>query len=140
MSARPSFDAIEMEHAVALARRSTCLRLQVGCVIASTDHRYVFGRGYNGGASGAHAEGCTGVEGACGCLHSEDNAVVNCTAPRSEAKLVYVTHCPCRMCAIRLVNLGGVQRVFYLEAYRDMSGARLVLDHAGIELVKFKLE
>jgi len=59
--ARPSFEATFMELAHALARRSTCARLQVGCVIVSADWRVVFGVGYNGGAAGQENE-CASME------------------------------------------------------------------------------
>lgn len=63
---------------------------------------------------------CAGEGGliAHNCLHSEDNAIINCTAPRDAQKIVFVTHLPCAMCAKRLVNLGGVQKVFYASEYR----------------------
>jgi len=128
---RPSFDRLYLDHAINLARRSECQRLQVGCVIASADGRYIFGQGYNGGAAGLdHA--CTGEVGACGCLHAEDNAVTNCTAPRSEAKVALVTVAPCVACATRLINLGSVRRVLWEADYRIMAGAAL-LARAGIE-------
>lgn len=117
-----------MDDTLSLARRSRCKRLQVAATIVSPDYRYVLARGYNGGAAGDDApEGeCSGVEGACGCLHAEDNAVVNCNAPRSAAKLVFITHAPCAQCAKRLVNLGGVQRVVFNELYRSDAGVVLL--------------
>lgn len=131
MAERPSFDRIYLDHAINLAARSECTRLQVGCVIASLDGRYIFGQGYNGGPAGL-VHTCTGEVNACGCLHAEDNAVTNCTAPRSEAKIVLVTNAPCVPCATRLVNLGGVRRVLWLSDYRIMAGAAL-LARAGID-------
>ena len=115
---RPSFDEIYMRLAITLAERSTCSRLQVGTVITSTDFRKVLAVGYNGNASGLH-NGCDRDEvGNCGCLHSEENAVINCDSPRSTEKVVFVTHLPCAMCAKRLINLGNVRRVLYAHDYR----------------------
>ena len=115
---RPSFDEIYMRLAITLAERSTCSRLQVGTVITSTDFRKVLAVGYNGNASGLH-NGCDRDEvGNCGCLHSEENAVINCDSPRSTEKVVFVTHLPCAMCAKRLINLGNVKRVLYAHDYR----------------------
>lgn len=56
------------------------------------------------------------------CLHSEENAVINCDSPRHWKKIVFCTHLPCKMCAKRLVNLGGVQKVYYSEDYRLKEG------------------
>jgi dCMP deaminase len=115
---RPSFEEIYMRLAITLAERSTCARLKVGTVITSTDFRKVLAVGYNGNASGLH-NGCDRDEvGNCGCLHSEENAVINCDSPRSTEKVVFVTHLPCAMCAKRLINLGNVRRVLYAHDYR----------------------
>jgi dCMP deaminase len=117
-----------------LSMRGTCHRLKVGCVITSLNHHYVYGIGYNGNAAGLH-NGCDSAEpGACGCLHAEENAVINCTAPRTEPKLIYCTDAPCKQCAKRLINLGGVARVTYVRAYRKTEGIEL-LAQAGIDVV-----
>ncbi len=115
---RPSFQQIYMRLALALAQRSTCLRLKVGTVITSTDFRKVLAVGYNGNATGLPNRCDREEPGNCGCLHSEENAVINCDSPRTVEKLVFVTHLPCVACAKRLINLGNVQRVYYCQDYR----------------------
>jgi dCMP deaminase len=115
---RPSFEEIYLNLAFILARRSTCRRLQVGTVITSTDYRKVLAIGYNGNASGLSNQCDRDEAGNCGCLHSEENAVINCDSPRAVEKHVFVTHLPCVMCAKRLINLGNVRRVFYGVEYR----------------------
>jgi dCMP deaminase len=115
---RPSFQKIYLQLATTLAERSTCRRLQVGTVITTTDFRKVLAVGYNGNATGLH-NGCDRDEpGNCGCLHSEENAVINCDSPRFLEKFVFVTHLPCVSCAKRLINLGGVKTVYYGADYR----------------------
>lgn len=131
MKNRTSFESLYMRHAFGLAERSTCARLSVGCVITSTDFRYVFGAGYNGNAVGLPNECDSPDPGACGCIHAEANAIVNCRADRHEPKVAIVTHSPCRMCAKLLVNLGGVVRVLYSEHYRSPAGLD-ILSAAGI--------
>ena len=115
---RPSFEEIYMNLARSLAARATCSRLKVGTVITTTDYRKVLAVGYNGNATGL--PNCCDREepGNCGCLHSEENAVINCDAPRSVEKVVFVTHLPCVQCAKRLINLGNVRKVYYAEDYR----------------------
>lgn len=134
---RPSFEDIYMQMAWLLARRSTCLRLQVGAVIASHDYRKVLSVGYNGNASGLPNQ-CdrTGdaAVGNCGCLHAEENAAISCDVPRSTRKIVFCTHLPCPLCAKRLINLGGVERVFFLEDYRRPESKEM-LASASIEVV-----
>lgn len=133
---RPSFHQIYLELAAKLSERSTCSRLQVGTVITSTDFRKVLAVGYNGNATGLH-NGCDREEpGNCGCLHSEENAVINCDAPRQVEKLVFVTHLPCVQCAKRLINLGNVKAVYYDQDYRIRDSLEL-LKSVGIETEKW---
>ena len=122
-----------MDLAFRLAERATCVRLKVGTVITSTDYRKVLAVGYNGNATGLH-NGCDRDEvGNCGCLHSEENAVINCDAPRTVEKIAFVTHLPCVQCAKRLINLGNVRKVYYANDYRVRDSLD-VLKSVGIEI------
>lgn len=136
MVSRPSFDQVYMQFAEIIAQRSTCKRLQVGTVITSDDYRKVLAVGYNGNATGL-ANTCDSEEpGNCGCLHSEENAVINCDAPRHTKKYVFVTHLPCSMCAKRLINLGNVQKILYKNEYRKRDSL-LILQEANIKVEQF---
>ena len=78
--------------------------------------------------------GCDRDEpGNCGCLHSEENAVINCDAPRSTEKVVFVTHLPCVQCAKRLINLGNVKKIYYGTEYR-LRDSIDVLTQVGIAM------
>ncbi|MFH1681736.1 MAG: deaminase [Candidatus Eisenbacteria bacterium] len=136
---RPTFPEIYMKMAFQLARRSTCRRLQVGTVIASADYRRILAVGYNGNATGLPNACDRDDAGNCGCLHSEENAVINCTEPRETRKIVLVTHLPCVMCAKRLINLGGVERVYYAREYRNIESTE-ILERSGIEVVSLTVE
>lgn len=134
---RPKFETIYMGLAEAIAKRSTCKRLQVGTVITSTDFRKVLALGYNGNATGLQ-NGCdSDTPGICGCLHSEENSIINCDSPRYVQKYVFVTHNPCMMCVKRLINLGNVARVYYKTEYRDTTSID-ALKSVGIEIVKLE--
>lgn len=135
IDARPSFEQVYMDFAEAIAKRSTCKRLQVGTVITTTDYRKVLAVGYNGNATG-FPNCCDREEvGNCGCLHSEENAVINCDSPRHVEKYMFVTHLPCSMCAKRIVNLGNVKRVVFKSEYR-IDDSIETLQKAGIEVEK----
>jgi len=135
---RPSFESIYLHLARTLSARSTCKRLQVGTVITTTDYRKVLAVGYNGNATGLH-NGCDREEaGNCGCLHSEENAVINCDAPRQTEKVVFVTHLPCIQCAKRLINLGNVKKVLYAQEYR-LKDSIEVLQSVGIAVEQLEL-
>ncbi len=132
---RPSFEEIYLRLAESLASRATCKRLKVGTVITSTDFRKVLAVGYNGNASGLPNCCDRDEPGNCGCLHSEENAVINCDSPRYIDKLVFVTHLPCAPCAKRLINLGNVRRVYYGSDYRTRDSLALFAQ-VGIEVVQ----
>jgi dCMP deaminase len=130
---RPSFQEIYMQLAQTISKRSTCKRLNVGTVITSTDYRKVLAIGYNGNASGL--PNCCDREeaGNCGCLHSEENSIINCDSPRTVEKFVFVTHLPCVPCAKRLINLGNVKKVYYHTDYRLKDSIEM-LKSVGIEI------
>ena len=139
MNKRPSFEEIYMKFAFELARRSTCKRLSVGCVIVSTDYSRVYGIGYNGNAKGL-SNSCESDEpGNCGCLHAEDNALLKTSEGPDVDKIVFVTHQPCAYCAKRMVNKGGVKKVFFSEPYRLRRGLE-VLEQTGIEVQQLRID
>lgn len=132
---RPTFQQIYMRLAHALSERSTCRRLKVGTVITSTDFRKVLAVGYNGNASGLDNTCDRDEPGNCGCLHSEENAVINCDSPRYVEKIAFVTHLPCVACAKRLINMGNVKAVYYHQDYRLRDSLEL-LQRVGIEVMQ----
>lgn len=136
---RISFEEIYMRLAYDLSKRSTCCRLNVGAVIVSDDYSQVYGIGYNGNAAGLN-NSCDSYEaGNCGCLHAEDNALLKCNAGKNEKKRIFVTHQPCAYCAKRMVNKGGVTKVYYCQPYRLKAGLE-VLEQAGIEVIQVQLD
>ena len=134
---KPTFAEVYMEFAKLIARRSTCKRLQVGTVITTTDYRKVLAVGYNGNASGLPNTCDRDEPGNCGCLHSEENAAINCDAPRQTDKFVFVTHLPCMACAKRLINLGNVRKVIFWKDYRNQDSLD-ILRTVGIEVEQFQ--
>jgi dCMP deaminase len=136
---RPDFKSIFMDLAFSLARRSTCRRLKVGCVIVRNDFRKVEAIGYNGGAAGQENECESDEPGKCGHLHAEENAIINGSGvARETAKFLFTTNFPCPMCCKRIVNYGGIERVYYDNEYRDTGGID-ILKRAKISIVDLRL-
>ncbi len=101
-----------------------------------TDQRLenVLAIGYNGNARGLANKCDSATPGACGCIHSEMNALVK--APGSvKDKVVFVTSSPCVTCAKLMIN-SGVTHVFYRTAYRDPTGVE-VLEAGGVTPVLY---
>lgn len=123
-----------MRLAESMSHLSTCRRLAVGCAIVSEKLSRVIAVGYNGPPVGSPNESCSGVQGGCGCVHAEANALVKAG---SEAGDAYVTHSPCGHCAGMIANSGGrVRRVVYRTAFRDSFGVDR-LRSSGVEVVEY---
>src|ERR1700716_2189087 len=131
---RIPLEEVYMRMAEELAKRSTCARLQVGSVITTADLTQVLGIGYNGNARGLPNR-CDSTEaGNCGCLHSEQNALIKAGATLG-GKVMFVSASPCVMCAKMIINT-NVGRVYYREAYRDPAGLD-VLRQGGVEVIHY---
>lgn len=142
-SVRPTFPEIYMQMAHVIAQRATCIRtnskgerMRVGCVITSTDFGQVYAVGYNGNARGLPNQCDSDTPGSCGCCHGEENAVIHCRELTATPKLVFCTHLPCPMCCKRLIQLGGVERVYYHQDYRIRDGLAF-LEAVGIAHEEF---
>ena len=143
---RPSWDEYFMEFAVLTAKRSTCLRRQVGAVIVQDKH--VIATGYNGAPKGLeHCKergGCLreqlGVPSGekhelCRALHAEQNAIIQAaTLGHSiEGASIYITHQPCVICAKMIIN-AGIERIVVKEGYPDELSVQ-ILKEAGLKIV-----
>jgi dCMP deaminase len=131
---RPPLFEVYMRMAEELAKRSTCARLQVGTVITDPQLENVVAIGYNGNVRG-FPNRCDSVEaGRCGCIHSEQNALVKAPGQMRD-KVAFVTASPCVACA-KLMIQANVSFVFYREAYRDPAGLE-VLRMGGVRTVRY---
>ena len=139
---RPTLDQYFMEIAAVVAKRSTCLRNQVGAVLVR-DKR-ILSTGYNGAPAGLdHCDvvGCAreGVESGtrhelCRAVHAEQNAIIQAALHGIgiERAILYCTHQPCILCAKMMIN-ARISRVVYSESYPDGTALHF-LKQAGIEV------
>lgn len=132
---RPTLPELMMGIAHQVAQRSTCGRLQVGCVITNREMTAVDAMGYNGGARGQSNDCESSEPGKCGHLHAEVNALIKANY-NAKGKIAFVTVIPCRMCAKALVN-GGIETVYFGELYRDNSSIE-IFQAAGISVFQLK--
>ncbi len=144
---RPSWEEYFMEIASLVARRSTCLRRQVGAVVVK--EKNILATGYNGTPSGiTHCSevGCLrqklGVPSGerhelCRGLHAEQNAIIQAAkhGVNIAGGTIYCTNSPCVICSKMIIN-AGVDRVIFLEGYPDEL-SRQMLDESGIEVCAF---
>ncbi len=131
---RPPLFEVYMRMAEELAKRSTCARLQVGTVVTDEALEHVVSIGYNGNVRGFPNQCDSTTPGACGCIHSEMNALVKAPG-HLRNKVAFVTASPCVMCA-KLMVQANVTHLFFRERYRDPSGLE-ILEEAGVRVVHY---
>ncbi len=145
---RPSWDEYFLGICDFVARRSTCLRRQVGAILVR-DKR-ILTTGYNGAPRGLrHCRelgGCQrqqmGVPSGqrhelCRALHAEQNAIIQAAlhGVQVTGATMYTTTQPCVLCAKMLIN-AGVDRVVYCGTYPDRLAMEM-LEEAGVEVVRW---
>lgn len=134
---RPSLESCMMHMAYKFAERSTCKRLSVGCIITNENMTSVDAIGYNGGPKGIYNDCLNDTPGACGHAHAEMNSL-NKANFNIKNKKAFITHSPCGICAILLIN-HEIKEVYISELYRDLSPLKLLLQ-ADVKVFKMDLK
>ncbi|MEJ6979168.1 dCMP deaminase family protein [Pedobacter sp. P351] len=146
---KPSFDSIFMNLASDLAKRSHCVKAQVGAVL--TKETRIISIGYNGPPAGTHNcdeewpdTGCPrDARGSCSlALHAEENAILYAVKNGAdlEGSTLYITLSPCLPCA-RIIFSSGIKKVFYKDSYAEYKGLSFdegvdFLNRFGVEATK----
>ncbi len=115
---RPDWDQYFLDLAIAAAKRATCDRAQVGCILVKNNR--IISTGYNASIAGhAHCDDAGHIiaDGSCiRAAHAEENAVA--TAARFGTAIddctAYVTHFPCWRC-FRILANSGTKRIVFLN-------------------------
>ncbi|MES2797588.1 MAG: dCMP deaminase family protein [Bacteroidota bacterium] len=142
-----------MELAVNLAKRSHCIKAQVGAVL--TRDTRIISIGYNGPPSGTHncdtefpEEGCPrDSKGSCSlALHAEQNAILYAAKNGStmEGGTIYVTLSPCLACA-RIIFSMKIKKVIFYKSYANFKGIKNdegvdFLRKFGVEVIQYSNE
>lgn len=130
-----------------VARRSTCLRRQVGALMVKD--KYVLATGYNGtpkGITHCSETGCLREQlkvpsgqrhELCRGLHAEQNAIIQAASHgvNISNSTLYCTNSPCIICTKMLIN-AGISKVVYLDGYPDELSVDMLAE-AGIEVSAF---
>lgn len=126
-----------MDVALIAARRATCDRAQVGCVLALNNR--IVATGYNGSLSGTpHCDdvGHLLVDGHCvRTVHAEANALADAAARGAavSGSTAYCTHSPCHYC-LKLLLAAGIRRVVYNSPYGDVATSQLLCESVGVTM------
>lgn len=119
---RPNLHETMLELAFVWAKRATCCKRHVGCIIADANG-HVLSSGYNGQPRGMlHCEPdfpCPAYENAdlsCVAIHAEINALIRCPDVE-KAHTIYVTTKPCAKCMLAIQNT-AIQTLVYFDEVR----------------------
>ena len=143
---RPSWETYFMDIAELVAKRSTCLRRAVGCVVVK-DKR-ILSTGYNGAPTGIKhciETGCLREKlnvpsgerhELCRGIHAEQNAIIQAAFHGVSIKgaTLFCTNQPCLICAKMIIN-AGIIKIYYRDGYADPM-AREMFKEAAIEVIK----
>lgn len=144
---RPSWDEYFMEITRLVAKRSTCLRRQVGAVLVKDKN--ILATGYNGAPSGvAHCldVGCLREKmqipsgerhELCRGLHAEQNAIIQAAKHgiNIDGATLYCTTMPCIICSKMIIN-AGIKRIVFEGGYPDQLAEEMIRE-SGVVVEPF---
>jgi len=125
------YDKAYLRMAAEWGKLSHCTRKSVGAIIVKD--RMIISDGYNGTPTGFENY-CEDDEGYTKwyVLHAEANAILKVAASTQSCQgaTLYITLSPCKECS-KLIHQSGINRVVYMQKYKDDSGLRF-LEKAGV--------
>jgi len=127
------YDVAYLKMAEAFSETSVANRLKVGCVIVRDGQPISLG--INGTPTGWFTNNCEDQDGktAWYTKHAEVQALnkLRKSTESSVGAEMFVTHSPCEMCALDIID-AGIKRVVYKTEYRDRAGINLLKEHSII--------
>jgi dCMP deaminase len=133
MATRPSWDEYFKEIVQVTAKRSSCDRLQVGCLLVK-DNRIV-SQGYNGFLPGCHHQSIVRDGHEQATVHAEQNAISDCAkrGVSCEGCTAYITHYPCIICC-RILLAAGITKIKYINDYRNDELVKHFTEMMGVSI------
>lgn len=124
------YDIAYLDMAEAFSKTSVAERLKVGCVIVRDGQPISLG--INGTPSGWYTNNCEDENGKTSWFtkHAEVQAL-NKLRKSTESSVgadMYITHSPCKMCCLDIID-AGIKRIVFKESYRDTSGIEILKQH-----------
>ena len=132
---RLSWDNYFISIAFLIASRSTCNRLNVGCVLVK-DTR-IISVGYNGFLPKLPHQSIVRDNHEQATVHAEQNAVSDCAKRgiKLDGATAYITHYPCLNC-FKILAASGIASINYHIDYKNDNIVKLLSQNAGIEINK----
>ena len=120
-----------------VAKRSTCIRRQVGAILVK--EKRILATGYNGvppGLSHCQDVGCLrerqGVPSGerhelCRGLHAEQNVIIQAAYHGINIRdsILYCTNLPCSIC-LKMIIAAGIEKIYYEDGYTDQLAQEMI--------------
>lgn len=137
---RISINKYFMDLAKLVAKRSTCLSRQVGCVLVDENNN-VLSTGYNGPPRcQEHCKECikekTNNIHYCRAIHAEQNALLQCSDVM-KIKKAYITDSPCNSCLKLFLNTSCEEIIYLREYHQENDFIKNNYDLTNISICKY---
>lgn len=119
--------------------RSSCKRLQVGCVIVKDKH--IVSTGYNGFLPSFPHESIVINNHEQATVHAEQNAIADaaCRGTSVNNSIAYITHYPCINC-FKILVASGIKTIYYLNDYNNDPTINILLQkNSSITILKINI-
>ena len=132
---RPDWDIYFKEIVTITAKRSSCSRLNVGCLLVKNNR--IIAQGYNGHLPGFPHESIMENGHEIATVHAEQNAVVDCAKRGASCDecTAYITHYPCLNCT-KLLLAAGIKTIKYIDDYRNNENVLEFCDKMNVNINK----
>ena len=133
---RPSWDEYFKKICLVTRERSSCHRLQVGCILVKENR--IISQGYNGFLPGCPHKSIVRNNHEQSTVHAEQNAICDCAkrGVNCNGATAYITHYPCIICC-KLLLASGIKEIKYIEDYKNDELVKEYCDQLKVEINKF---
>ena len=132
---RPSWDQYFKEIVQVTAKRSSCNRLNVGCILVK-DKR-IIAQGYNGFLPGCPHKSIVRDNHEQATVHAEQNTIADC-AKRTVSCMdstAFITHYPCLNCC-KILLASGIKEIKYINDYKNDSLVDVLCKQCNVPIIK----
>lgn len=132
---RPSWEEYFKDLVNLTATRSSCERLNVGCIFVKENR--IIAQGYNGYIAGCVHKMAMRDNHNIATIHAEQNTITDCAkrGVSSDGCTAYITHYPCYNCMKLMVSCGIIS-IKYINDYKNDELVCKLANEKNIEILK----
>ena len=132
---RPSWDEYFKKICLVTKERSSCHRLQVGCLLVKENR--IISQGYNGFLPGCPHKSIVRNNHEQSTVHAEQNAICDCAkrGVNCNGATAYITHYPCIICC-KLLLASGIKEIKYIDDYKNDELVKEYCDQLKVKIIR----